>query len=238
MEMNNEDLGKALNGWDVSGFDENVLKEELEGDSAAAFIEKCKRDPQLRKSLSGLCQHVESDKLRDELIQYVLQEPDVWLEARNTPDYGKAAAMQAMVFVEKTLRKEFDLDHGDMSSLCAAVMDRNGRGQILKLVDRLVLLPKEQRRRGDPEMEALVANLWKVGAGFDISSAESNVDSRPPKTYVGQEVTDRKDGAEARQVKGGTDSGGSSSTAKFAFLILATVAAGIAAFFAFGRKNR
>ncbi len=177
-DLSNDDLLKGLNGWQV-GYSEEALRTELNGENAANLVKRCMEDEGLRKTLTAFPEYITDQALKDEVIEFVLTEPRVWLADEIThPD--KYAWMQADYFASNGLREAFRLEENapELSQLQKALMAKSSRVLIANLHHDLTSLSEGERIRGTPEMNAAVEDLRQILAGAKPSKLASRKEAQ------------------------------------------------------------
>jgi hypothetical protein len=196
-EMENDMLVRAFKGWTVPGYSESKLKSELQSDQASVLIEKCMGDERLKKTLPAFPQDVADDRVRENLIQFILEEPGVWY-SDESPEavIDQVAVMQVGGFVDKSLRKEFFLspDDADMPKLSKAIFRKSTRYLVADLFTRLTKLEKSQRQPDSPEVVALITELRQTLARIDKGETGARRSQSLPRreTDDNREISDLK----------------------------------------------
>ncbi|WP_035603482.1 hypothetical protein [Haloferula sp. BvORR071] len=230
-ELSNDALFEAFNGRQVEGYSAEALHAELGGREAARLVEKCIEDERLRKSLVVFPEHITDPALKDKVMEYILEEPGVWLADEDPESISQAPSMQARYFANNGLRETFLLEEGspELPELSKALLKKSTRLLIANLYHDVSGLAADERKKDSREMKAAVEDLRQILAGATPSKLASRKEAQSNSAISS---SNPPSSPSAGQSETGHAVGRSVAWISAALVLLL----GIAGFFAFRRK--
>jgi len=149
-EIDNDALVKAFHGHDTPGFTESALEEELASSEAPALIQKFSEDSQLRRFLPSFPRYIKNEEIKDDLIFYILNEPDIWHADDQQHILGELSVAQVHMLVDSALLEEFFLTAKDIDipKFKIAILQKSTRPLVATLFKRITQLDPTQRAEG------------------------------------------------------------------------------------------
>jgi len=230
-DLSDDDLFEGLNGGRVEGYSDAALYTELGGLDAVRLVKRCMAEERLKKMLFAFPDHITDQALKDEVIEFVLREPGVWLADEISNPMDQSVLIQTNHFARYALREAFRLegDAAELPELQKSLHKKSTRLLIANLYNDLTSLSEGKRIRGTPEMNAAVEDLRQILAGAKPSKLASRKEAQSNSAISS---SNPPSSPSAGQSETGHAVGRSVAWISAALVLLL----GIAGFFAFRRK--
>jgi hypothetical protein len=185
------------------------------------------KDERLRKTLIVFPEHITDPALKEKVMEFILEEPGVWLADEEHNPASKAPWMQASYFAGHGLREAFHIEETspELDELSKALLKKSTRLLIANLYHDLTSLDADQRKPDAPEMKAAVEDLRQILAG-----------AKPSNLAAAQRSL--KDPSFTAPASAGTKAAGEETKDASRWIaVVSVVLLAVAGFFAFRRKG-